>query len=47
MGHWDRLARVAQRTESMINGWTAQAAALTGTHRVNGESLDGAQMHRK
>jgi hypothetical protein len=44
MGHWDRLARVAQRTESMINGWTAQAAALTGTHMVNGEALDGAQI---
>ena len=44
MGHWDRLARVSQRTESMINGWTAQAAALMGTHMVNGEALDGAQI---
>jgi hypothetical protein len=44
MGHWDRLARVSQRTESMINGWTGHASALTGTHLVNGEALSGAQI---
>lgn len=44
MGHWNRVSRVKSRTKAMLDGWTAEAAAMPESYWVGGESLAAADI---